>query len=152
MGDNWRATEAALGSSVFTTNCLLSFLLFLGANLGGTCCFSFVAFTTCHSRLHMRRKYNLPPACGLPERIDDCIVHLVSIRCDSSPSAFPTCSTSTCSTPAFTVCHCRLHIPCKYSLSLTSIATSLMPATDSQPIALYSCVQSACLADSKGTA
>ena len=40
---------------------------------------NFVGFTTCHSRLHLRRKYGLQSACCLPERIDDCLVHMVSL-------------------------------------------------------------------------
>ncbi len=84
-GENWHGTTAALGSYVFAINLALSILLSFGFGVGGSFCLSFVGFTTCHSRLHLRRKYGLQSACCLPERIDDCLVHTVSltnaIRC-----------------------------------------------------------------------
>ncbi len=78
-GENWHGTTAALGSYVFAVNLALSILLSFGFGVGGSFCLSFVGFTTCHSRLHLRRKYGLQSACCLPERIDDCLVHTVSL-------------------------------------------------------------------------
>ncbi|DBB02782.1 TPA: hypothetical protein ACH3X1_013614 [Trebouxia sp. C0004] len=82
-GENWHGTTAALGSYVFALNLALSILLSFGFGVGGSFCLSFVGFTTCHSRLHMRRKYGLQSACCLPQRIDDCLVHTCCMYCAS---------------------------------------------------------------------
>lgn len=42
---------------------------------------NFAACYTCHTREKFRRRYNLPPACGLPPGIDDCCVHFLCLYC-----------------------------------------------------------------------
>ncbi|KAL4419980.1 hypothetical protein ABPG75_007078 [Micractinium tetrahymenae] len=53
-----------------------------------TCCGSclitnFGAWYSCHARERLRRRYNLPPSCGLPPGIDDCLVHFFCFYCAS---------------------------------------------------------------------
>lgn len=51
----------------------------LCGNLGA----NFAACYSCHARERMRRKWNLPPAFGLPPGIDDCLVHFFCAYCAS---------------------------------------------------------------------
>ena len=44
---------------------------------------NFAACYSCHAREKLRRRYNLPPAFGLPPGVDDCLVHFFCFYCAS---------------------------------------------------------------------
>lgn len=70
--------------------CWMYFLMgcIFGCGIGQmlTCCGSclitnFGACYSCHAREKLRRRYNLPSACGMPPGIDDCLIHFFCMYC-----------------------------------------------------------------------
>ncbi|KAK9829617.1 hypothetical protein WJX72_006908 [[Myrmecia] bisecta] len=65
----------------YALGCVLSLGIGQAISICGNYGVNFSACYSCHAREKFRRKYNLPPAFGLPPGFDDCCVHFLCMYC-----------------------------------------------------------------------
>jgi Cys-rich protein (TIGR01571 family) len=77
----YKSEIKALCWMYFLMGCIFSCGIGQVFSLCGNFCFNFSAFYSCHAREKIRRRYNLPPAFGLPPGIDDFVAHFFCLYC-----------------------------------------------------------------------